>query len=265
MNIVKKNIPIIILIILIIMLAICLTSLSNESIAYALDVENTSLNGIANAAYIESYIADAKSARLQHMSSYSDFFSREYFRNGCAFARRFGEGMTVNITADDNITTIIPKQYFSSVGEQMYIAEPYGYYIHSGSNTGYNEVAVIIFKIEKVMLDYESTIKITTVFSADYYYITSNEAPIGYYKTSDGYVYNGESIRINFENNLSNAVIPAVSVSCSSMNTIDFYCFAPSKQYELKDISFATRIYNADSLNQCDSGYNVNNDYGYFI
>ncbi len=262
----RKGIMITLLVVLSLTLIICLTNLSNDSLAYASELENIISSGNAtNATYIESYVADAKSARMQHMSSYSDFVSREYFRNGCSFARRLGEGMTVNIVADDNITTIIPKQYFSTAGERMYISEPYGYYIRSESNTGYNEVTVIIFKIEKTMVDYEATIKITTVFSADYYYIISNEASIHYYKTSDGSVYSSETIHINFGDNILNAVIPAISVSTTSLNVIEYYCFAPSKQYELKDISFATRIYNADSLNQCDAGYNVNNDYGYFI
>lgn len=267
MNIKKKSYTVVLMLIMTIMLVVCVTNLSNESVAFASEADtNLNLNGgDSEVSYIEAYIADAKSARMQYMSTYSDFFSRDYFRSGCSFSRRVGEGMKATIFADDSIVNIIPKQYFYTAGEHINITAPYGYYINSRSNEGYNEVTVIIFKIDEVLIDYEATISITTVFSADYYYISSSSAAIHYYNSSNGSIYTAETIHINFTNNIANAVIPAISVQCDSLNLIEKYYFVQSKQYQLKDISFASRIYNADSLNQGDIGYNVDNDYGYFI
>lgn len=238
------------------LLCVSIISLGNESIAYADGGITINSNDTFN---IETYISEAKTARNEHMYNGQMLSAGNSFRNGCVFTTS-GGNLNANVSADDNIVNLVPKQYFTTNCEVLNTEGAYGYFIKTEVKTNYNDSTVIIFKIDKTLVDYEVTMTITTVFSADYYCLTANEATLNVYNMNDGANVTGSSISASKTSSTA-LVFPAMSAKCGSSNIAEYLCFAPSKRYELKDISFATRIYNADSLNQSNTGYNVDNDY----
>jgi len=199
-----------------------------------------------------------------------------YFQNNNIFEKKGNEYVTAKIDGDDNIIKIIPKELFTSVGDKLYIGDKYGFYINTFQRAGKNyfESTVILIDVIKVLTgDYSFDITIQPLVQIDYcYYQAGNNQNIQLknYSPRDGQIYNNYANNCFVEfNGVDNAVIPMIrndyDTNGQTGAKTHYMQYKESTNFSLSDISFAASLYNCNSLNYGDAGYNAINDQGYFF
>ncbi len=95
-----------------------------------------------------------------------------------------------------------------------------------------------------------------------YYYVNTNSATVPTKSTlNDAVSYNIDYLRFS-NSSITEAVIPIIRTNPASSTIV---CFSNGMSYDVSDISFASNLYNVNSLNEGDAGYNGQDDYGYFL
>ena len=247
------------------------TSIDNICKTYT-DTENP--NGINVDTYVQDFLSTIK---VKKADTVSLFFPRNiakgtYFQNGCSYSGGTSMDYTINISADDNIVKIVPKELFKNEGQKLYIGRKYGFYITTRKAKKYDFVysTVVLFGTTPDIStnnDYIFSLQITTLMEMDYCYVDKDTDKT--YTKNNQNIIDGQWGDIVFENeNISDAVIPMIrEYWYLDGGNLKHYCFYFDESNDLyvNDISFGANIYNANSLNCGDPGYNIDNDYGYFF
>ena len=271
-----------ILIALILLLISCLAITNNKAIVNASsnnlddicrDYTATEMpNGLSvkkyaeNAAWFYSRVPQIASA----ISITRTMDSGDYFQNGCVYSGARNIVVDVVISADDNITKIIPKQLFTKVVNKLYVGKEYGFYINTFLEKDRLKSSVILFDVSaqnSVVDDYIFSITTNVIMRAEYHYVTNSDPKFKFNgKTDTDYEHYCNSF--TFKNGLTDAVIPSIRSYTESEPVVGDtkYCFLYIQPIlDVRDISYGATIQNANSLNYGDERYNIDNDYGYFF
>lgn len=245
----------------------------NASSIEALCEELTSTK-TPNGVNLYNYVNDFKSKQKKYESTNwvtpSMISKGDYFQNSNILEKSGNRFVTANIEGDDNITKIVPKELFTYVNQKLYIGNEYGFYINTFQRPGktYLQSTVILIDVTKSnMDDYAYDFKIQPLVQIDYCYANGNGQYIQL-KNYENEDYNSaNNCYINFSSGINNAVIPMIRNDqyFENNSTVYYMQYKESKDFSLSDISFASSVYNCNSLNYGDAGYNVRNDNGYFF
>lgn len=222
-------------------------------------------NGIS----IQSYAAEANE-RFSSFSSVSTYNDRirtasqgEYFQNGCLYHGEYNIVVDITVSADDNITKIIPKEAFTKEDEKYYMGREYGFYVNTKNENNQLKSTVVLFDItpeNTASTDYIFSLKVSILMKADYFYVTNNTGKFEIEKDMNGH-YEFYCSKIKFQNVLTDAVIPAIRSDFSPNfvvpNAGTYYFKYKAPVVGISDISFGATIYNANSLNCGGPGYNI--------
>ncbi len=244
---------------------------SQQGVAYA---EGASLDDLC-ADYTDTYSPNGQSVAdyLDNFNYYTTVYpgfsgngftshpSGTHFGSNCSYS--LGANCpALNISDDDKITKIIPKELFTREGTKLYIGNAYGFFIRTVDVETYCKSTVILFRTEKILNGYSLDIKITNVAQIDYFYYKTT------YTSVDIKNYENENVSDSYPflittSSAHNKVAPAIRIG-ETQNGI-FIRYKASAELTVSDLSFVSSIYNCNSLNTGDYGYNVDNDYGYFF
>ena len=196
--------------------------------------------------------------------------SGDYFQNGCVYSGAKNIVVDVVISADDNITKIIPKQLFMKVNRKLYMGKEYGFYINTFLEEGRLKSSVILFDVSaqnSVVDDYIFSITTNVIMRAEYHYVTNNDPKFMFNGIKDT-EYEHYCSSFTFKNGLTDAVIPSIRSYTEPEPVVGDtkYCFLYIQPIlDVRDISYGATIQNVNSLNYGDERYNIDNDYGYFF
>lgn len=271
-----------ILIALILLLISCLAITNNKAIVNAssnnLDdiCRDYTATEMPNGLSVKKYAENAAwfYSRAPQMAFSNKFIrkvaSGDYFQNGCVYSGAKNIVVDVVISADDNITKIIPKQLFMKVNRKLYMGKEYGFYINTFLEEGRLKSSVILFDVSaqnSVVDDYIFSITTNVIMRAEYHYVTNNDPKFMFNGIKDT-EYEHYCSSFTFKNGLTDAVIPSIrSYTEPELVVGDTkYCFLYIQPIlDVRDISYGATIQNANSLNYGDERYNIDNDYGYFF
>lgn len=241
---------------------------TNEQVAFATE-EN--INVTSQSISLDAYVQDFQTKKDVSYGNSNAINRGTYFQNNLAYT--YDSDAKLNaclIYGDDNITQLIPKELFTkSVEGKFHLSESYGYYIDSKLNADYHYYfcEVILFKTvanESGVRDYAVDLKVECVEQLSFYYIYSDNTYVSPYKLNESNTVSGNIFKYTFADGVTNAVVPALSVSVQSGQTLDRR-FCEGHAGDVTDISFGAQVYNVNSYNQTDTQYSKDNDYGYFI
>lgn len=195
----------------------------------------------------------------------------EYFQNGCLYHGEYNIVVGITVSADDNITKIIPKEAFTEKGKKYYMGSEYGFYVNTKEENNQLKSTVVLFDItaeNSTSTDHLFSLTVNILMEADYFYVKNNAGKFEIEKDMDGQ-YESYCSQIQFQNGLTDAVIPAIRSDFApnfvGINAGAYYFAYRAPKIDISDISFGATIYNANSLNYGDADYNIDNDYGYFF
>lgn len=261
-----------IVIVLVVIFACTMLSMQffDNSKTYAEETSNNTFDGVEFRKYVEGF----RSAKKIESRSTSGDENRkleqgEYFQNNCEFNSGYSKDYEVSIFGDDNIVKFVPKEYFVNTGSKFYMDENYGYYIETKTENENNYSSVILMSISRetsIEHDYIFSIKVTNLMQMDYCYVVNPNKKIitpGFSLITEKTT--GTAI---FKNGISEGVIPLPnnSVVLPPEKAPQYlFTYKESDKISMRDISFGAKIYNENSLNSFDDGYNAANDYGYFF
>lgn len=158
----------------------------------------------------------------------------------------------LNVSGDNAITQIVPKELFMNAGNYLYIGKEYGFFINTAQYypAGNMKSTVMVFDIETQNLDLDTNAGIITVitqplFQKEYIYLSS-EASKYYFRFGDGidysqfanYTISDGGFVIQHGNLHETAVVWEVNYDY----TVD--------TYYLKDISYAMMLQNEQDPNE---------------
>lgn len=221
-----------------------------------------------NGINIDNYINDFKSKSENEYGMISQIDFGTYFQNACVYDS--STAIKVKAYGDDNITKIIPRELFTYVNEYLYIGEEYGFYINTKKMDSVSEeyllkstvIIIDVITSQSNDNDYEVEVKIQPLIQLDYYYIKRDFYILSFlFKLVSNESFYPLDFNAILQNNISNAVIPAISYNSNPQ----YKQFAESSDYSISDISFAANVYNVNAPNQSDSNYDIDEDYGYFF
>ncbi len=261
-----------IVIVLVVIFACTMLSMQffDNSKTYAEETSNNTFDGVEFRKYVEGF----RSAKKIESRSTSGDENRkleqgEYFQNNCEFNSGYSKDYEVSIFGDDNIVKFVPKEYFVNTGSKFYMDENYGYYIETKTENENNYSSVILMSISRetsIEHDYIFSIKVTNLMQMDYCYVVNPNKKIitpGFSLITEKTT--GTAI---FKNGISEGVIPLPNnfvVLLPEKAPQYVFTYEESNRISMRDISFGATIYNENSLNSFDDGYNAANDYGYFF
>lgn len=274
----KKTITYILAILVSIIACICSVSI-NELTTYAEVQQSTedlcaeyTQSKVANGMVLNNYVSDFNNKQGVSLGISSDIQAGIYFQNGCTFTYNSDTMInTCTVLSDDNIVKFIPKTLFTYENETFHLGKGYGFYIKTTSQENYYLSNVILIDTMITSAgsdDYAYDVKIMPLAKIDYYYISSQSVGIAPYFNS---ISQTVSKFVNFYYNLANSdgcVAPALSVSVldkEALSATTERVFGKGHAADVSDISFGAEVYNVNSYNYGDAGYETNNDYGYFF
>ncbi len=250
--------------------------MADSKIAFATGNENLTLekqneqntstdspNGISISAYIEDF-RNACAIPYYMYNLSTPVSKRSLFSNGCSFSIANISSATVD--ADDNITKIIPKEYFTSVCEELYIGKEYGFYINTNyepnNNTTFLRNTVILIDVVPIanqisLID----IKLTPLVQLEFVTFSSTANV----KTPRTSALTVAEYYCNYSTSLSQSVVAPRMYYTLGTNTNDKVEFCEIERFRLHDISTVALINNQNALNAGDIGYDANDDKGYFF
>jgi len=171
---------------------------------------------------------------------------------------------STSVFEDDKITDIVPRNLFTFQNTTGHIGKEYGYYINTIVYETYNISTVIIFDIstnfDLLNNNDEINIEVKTLFQFDYLLLKSSN-------TSNQILFNNQVdffLDVSYSSIQNDYLIPYPRVTHSSFNGYEIE-LVQSESLFLNDISIASSIYNANTLNYGNTGYNHLNDTGAFI
>lgn len=219
-------------------------------------------NGINIHSYVNEFYQMTSS---KYLTSQSSGGGTLFFNNGSSSV---GTGMHANIEAngDDNIVKIIPKAYFTYSNETLYIGKEYGFYINtSQSGSCYKSTVIIIDVTNTLFDDYAMDSKVQIIAQIDFLYVDQPLTTVSMKRYNTNNQFEGTSLGITLSG-VQNAVVPIFSIEEEILADRSLYYkrFCESQSYTVSDISFASSLYNVNSLNAGDDHYDIDNDYGYF-
>lgn len=172
--------------------------------------------------------------------------------------------LTLNTAVDDVITKIVPKQFFMTAGNELYIGREYGFFIHTencadiaGSSNMYS--TVLVFDIDNVtdMVANKDTAvtKVTVLYQYEFIYLSPQESHYTVLSTEGDFLIT----KIHFDAAHSGIVIPL------ARGTADIRNYNQVSTYYLNDVSFAASLLNAQNLDYIDAEYDAAVDPGAFF
>lgn len=264
----KKKISILVSFLLIIMLTASLgmstfvfaeNPTQQEELISALDNgaydEFTDINN-PNGVYINRYISDNYSSQA---SIYGD------------------NGINFDITGEDPIVNIIPKNLFKEVGKTFYVGKEYGFIVDAFRviDSSYIHSIVMVFDImyEDEMIVTFNHLKVTVkpLFQAEFAYIDNSEgaiqAAIRNYDTNKYYEDYHTEITDGIKVNLKNGIIGDVVIPVPTNNFKDPFQFEfiQCNKYFLNNATSLVSLYNEYHANPYDSEYVSAQDNGAFF
>lgn len=184
---------------------------------------------------------------------------------------------SLSISDDDPIVQIVPKELFYYIGEHLYIGKEYGFFVKTiaesydykdanddwqCSISDYNiKSTVIVFDIN-TLYDMVETIdrfivSVTPLYQYEYAYI----APQASFLTLATTVNENR-----FDKQINYSIDTAMIVPIGLVNLINQINYEQVEKYYLKDISFASQLFNEQAPNDFYSEiYNTSNDIGSFF
>lgn len=162
------------------------------------------------------------------------------------------------LNEDDPIVSIIPKEYFFNVGQILKMGDEYGYFIDTKQKANQNYLSnVMVFDIT-TNTDLTSTIdrvivEVTPIFQYKYVGLTNN---------AEAEMFHG--FYLSYGQLTDSCVVPYPSKmeNYTFVHTLEY---GMTEDYYLKDVSFGASLFNEQSLNRGDSGYDPYNDYGSYF
>lgn len=247
-------------------------ALANGTLSVAEESANLTSSETNNGVNLHSYINDFVSQKdIPHTAiSFGGALisSGTYFQNNNTVT--LSSLIYTNVSGDDNIVNFIPKRLFTYACNYLYVGEEYGFFIATVDKTTRHESTVIIFDViisDSNEQDYMLDVKIQPIYSMIYVYVTEQTGSVPVWKVSVDQYFEGKTCSIFLNDGVTDAVIPALRMYQESNGVYidDKYRYEYSEAYKISDISFATSLYNVNSLNIGDTGYSVDEDYGYFF
>ena len=172
--------------------------------------------------------------------------------------------LVLNTTTDDVIVKIVPKGYFMSSGDNLYIGKEYGFFIHTeqcaniaGANNMYSTVVVfdIINSLNMVESKDIATTEVEVLYQYEFIYLSPQESHYTVLSVGGDFLLTP----IHYTAESAGIVIPL------ARGTADIRKYDVVDTYYLKDVSFAATLQNAQNLNQYDEGYEAYRDDGAFF
>lgn len=171
--------------------------------------------------------------------------------------------LKLELNGDDDISQIIPKQFFCITGDNLYFGKEYGFFISTKEIENYYRSTVLVFNIDldtNIVENKDTLIlKVNTIFQYNYIYLNSENNYINY-------SFNNKINQIYYKTDSDIIVATPTSISIDiSSNKITKLDYGMANKYYLKDISMGIALFNEQELNYGDVGYNALNDTGSFI
>lgn len=266
--------------ILVCLIAVMCSMSINEQTAYAGVQQSTddlcaeyTQSKVANGMVLNNYVSDFNNKQGVSLGTSSDIQAGIYFQNGCTFTYNSGTMInTCTVSSDDNIVRFIPKVLFTYENETFHLGKGYGFYIKTTLKDNYYLSNVILIDTLITSMgsgDYAYDVKIKPLAKIDYYYISSPSVDVKpYLNHALKMVYGSANMRYNLNGELSGCVAPALSVKVLNMEKLSATkdrAFLKGHAADVSDISFGAEVYNVNSYNYGDVGYETNDDYGYFF
>lgn len=158
----------------------------------------------------------------------------------------------LNVSGDNAITQIVPKELFMNIGDYLYIGKEYGFFINTAQYypAGNMKSTVMVFDIETQNLDLDTNAGIITVitqplFQKEYIYLSS-EASKYYFRSGDGIDY---SQFANYTISDGGYVIQHGKLHEAGVVWEVDYDYTVDTYY-LKDISYAMMVQNEQDPNE---------------
>ncbi len=156
-------------------------------------------------------------------------------------------------TTDDFVTEIVPKELFFTLGNNTFMGQEYGFFINTelvaNSNVYLSTVMVfdIIVSTNLVQTIDRAITTITPIFQYKY---------LGVQQSLDSIYIDDITFLLQIN---ENCVIPYPKVKNGVL------CYEMVERYYIKDVSFGASLYNEQTLNRGDEGYNPYQDYGSYF
>lgn len=229
---------------------------------------NSSSESIAVAENVSTMAAEEESAMLTEsddIAGYAGKTIRDYESvRTIPDISHDGIDLVLNTSTDDAIVKIVPKAYFMTAGNELYIGREYGFFIHTehcadiaGSNNMYS--TVLVFDIDNVtdMVANNDTAvtKVTVLYQYEFIYLSPQESHYTVLSDAGDFLIT----KINFDSAHSGIVIPL------ARHTADIRRYNQVDTYYLNDISFGASLMNVQNSNYGDSGYDPSQDAGAFF
>jgi len=219
-----------------------------------------------NGINIHNYVNEFYQMTESHCLIDEAISSGTLFFNNCSSGDNSGTKVYFNARGDDNIVKIIPKAYFTYPNETLYIGKEYGFYINTSQSDNYYKSTVIIIDVTNTLHgDYAMDSKVQIIAQMDFLYVNQPQTTAAMKRYKRNEIFQGSELEITLSG-VQNAVVPAITIEVGFELTEYVYYkrFWESKSFTVSDISFASSLYNVNSLNAGDEHYNIDNDYGYF-
>lgn len=212
-----------------------------------------------------------------------------------AYYSRYNQNKILNVYDDDPIVRYVPKSLFMQRGSYLHIGKEYGFYIDShvisdgthNENVGnINEVDVFVFDIEICYKTAYNCIELEVIplWTYTYFYFGPNLANYAPDIENPNNIDLLTGVRLNkliyddfyYINLLSDkaskeglvAPYPYCVFDNKKPNSDEYFCDRDSarfnqEKYALRNIGSIVQVENINMLNQCDYGYNENEDIGF--
>ena len=218
-------------------------------------------NGIVLTQYTNSFNAETQQ-KIDFVSSLGNgyCFNNSFANNVLIYNDRSGPSITVN--GDDNIVNFVPKSCFTHATTKLHIGKKYGYAIQTKEYSGYNLSTVILMLNESEWINDTYKVKLTTLAKIDYIYLYNTHTGINLNNLQGNETYN---VCLYYNPSSGAYVVPVIRYIEHLQNDIIRVGFRTSCSLSLSNMSIASLIYNQNALNTWDTGYDANEDEGYFL
>lgn len=234
-------------VVLLIMILSCCGVLVNLTYAFA---ETKQTNIVSNDEIsLDSDIINGSDLTIR---DYSEFL---HATKAAVRSKIHGLGVELcNLTEDDPIVYIINKNRFFEVGQVLEMGDEYGYFIKTTQTEQGNYLSTVLVFDITTNTDLHNTqgqiiVEVSPIFQYKYVGLT-NDATFE--------LFHNEKLYYNVLDDLRVVAYP----SAISSYEVEY---ENTEEYYIKDISFGTSLFNAQTLNCGDVGYDPYNDYGSYF
>lgn len=227
-----------------------------------------------NGLNLYTYVNDFKKATATAYHTIAELNAFGSFQNACVHKYSNPMNANVEVFGDDNIVKFVPKSLFEKETSKFYIGKSYGFYISTRSMLNSPQLISTVILIDVNTQtngnnDYVIDCEIKPLVQIDYHFVESADSSAVAVKAKDESTSNSATGMQTFslKNGITNAVVPSIRVfSKNNPSGREYFKrYMESEDFLISDISFGMNLIKNNSLNRGDSGYDVDNDYGYFI